>query len=267
MTSPRKKLWAGIALFWLLQAGAVYVLCAYLWSAATDVNGPNRMWGSPNWQDFTRTLSDGEYCAWALCSCAGAVVAQCLFLLPVRKPGAARSGRSLWISLTIAGLGVGTLGGAMMLAVWYTADLYLAVGGMRSSLIAPTIIVTALLGWCVATPLLIAFCRKGQREDVLTRLAGALFVGTIVEVAAIIPLDVLVRRRETCYCWAGTYIALLVAGGVGMVFLGPMILLPALSRRRKRWYSGHCELCGYDMSATPKADRCPECGTGWKPAT
>ncbi len=132
---------------------------------------------------------------------------------------------------------------------------------------APWIIgIAAAISWCVATPLLIAFCKGGKREDLLHRLAGALFVGTIVEVAAIIPLDVLVRRKESCYCWAGTYIALLVAGGVGLVFLGPMILLPVLMRRRKRWYEGRCELCGYDMSATLKAERCPECGTGWKAA-
>jgi rubrerythrin len=52
---------------------------------------------------------------------------------------------------------------------------------------------------------------------------------------------------------------------VGIVALGPAVLLPILSRRRKRWYAGRCDACGYDMTGTPSADRCPECGAGWRP--
>ncbi len=53
-------------------------------------------------------------------------VAQAVFLLPVRKPGAATNTVTpLWVSLAMAGLGIGALAGAMLLAVWYTIDLAL----------------------------------------------------------------------------------------------------------------------------------------------
>jgi len=48
------------------------------------------------------------------------------------------------------------------------------------------------------------------------------------------------------------------------VLLGPAVLLPALGRRRKRYYQSNCPVCGYDMSGNAAAERCPECGSGWK---
>ncbi|MFM9995689.1 MAG: hypothetical protein ACKVU4_07805 [Phycisphaerales bacterium] len=38
---------------------------------------------------------------------------------------------------------------------------------------------------------------------------------------------------------------------------------PAAARPVKRWAEGVCIACGYDMSGTPNAERCPECGTTW----
>src|SRR5262249_35833512 len=123
-----------------------------------------------------------------------------------------------------------------------------------------------LLAWGIATPLLIAFCRRGPRESLLARVAAMIFTGTIVEAAAIIPLDVMVRRRTDCYCFAGTLWALILCGSLGVFARGRAIFLPLLARRRKRWYDGRCEVCGYDMRGTMTAERCPECGTGWRPA-
>jgi hypothetical protein len=128
--------------------------------------------------------------------------------------------------------------------------------------------------WTIATPLLIAFCRRrldrgSAWEQVVRTIAARLFLGTIIEVAAVMPLDVLVRKKQSCYCWAGTFFALTICGSIGILLLGPLVLLPALARRRKRWYGGHCDCCGYDLTGLlPRAatlDRCPECGAGWKP--
>jgi len=123
-----------------------------------------------------------------------------------------------------------------------------------------------LLGWIVATPLVYAFVRRRGAEDGVSRLASRLFLGTLVETAAIIPLEVMVRRKSSCYCEETTFWALATCWGLGLLVCGPVIFLVPLSRRRKRWYAGRCDACGYDMSGCMTADRCPECGAGWKPA-
>lgn len=120
-------------------------------------------------------------------------------------------------------------------------------------------------GWIIATPLLLAFIRKRDTETALKRIASLIFIGTAVETLAIIPMDVFVRRKTGCYCSEGTYIALVTLIPLGFVALGPMIFLVAAAKRRKRLIEGRCEICGYDMSATRNAPRCPECGSGWKP--
>lgn len=120
------------------------------------------------------------------------------------------------------------------------------------------------LSWAAFTPLLIAFCRRRPRDTAVSRMASLLFMGTIIEVAAIIPLDVMVRRKSDCYCGEGTFVALLICSVVGFFSLGPAIFLAPAMRRRKRRLSGRCEICGYDMSGVPDVDRCPECGAGWR---
>ncbi len=120
------------------------------------------------------------------------------------------------------------------------------------------------LGWIVATPLLLAFLRRGDHESALARIASRLFMGSLIEAGAVIPLDVMVRRKTDCYCEEGTLWSLTICWGVGTLVLGPAIWLIPLAKRRKRWYAGRCEACGYDMSGCRDAERCPECGAGWR---
>lgn len=130
------------------------------------------------------------------------------------------------------------------------------------------VVLTAILVmWTFATPLIGAFLRREPGEARLHLVAKRLFIGSIVETASMIPLDVMVRRKSNCYCGEGTFWALMVCSTVGLIALGPMVFLLPLGRRRRRLESGCCPLCGYDMTATPKAERCPECGAGWRPAT
>lgn len=125
--------------------------------------------------------------------------------------------------------------------------------------------IPVVVTWAVATPLLLAFIRKRDTESALKRLASLIFLGTAVETLAIIPFDVFVRRKGSCYCAEGSFWSLVLLVPLGFLALGPMVFLVAVAKRRQRWAQGQCEICGYDMSATPKAERCPECGAGWKP--
>lgn len=189
-----------------------------------------------------------------------------LFLWPIRKPSAAGASRPLWVSLVVAGLLIGVLGAAGVLAASHAVYATTDNDVPSDSFVMWGTLGVGVGGWIIATPLLIAFTKRGRPESVVQRIAARLFVGTIIEAAAIIPLDALVRRKEDCVCATGTYLGLTLCGAVGLFVLGPAVLLPVLARRRKRWYAGHCEVCGYDMSRTKAVDRCPECGSGWKAA-
>lgn len=130
-----------------------------------------------------------------------------------------------------------------------------------------TVLAAIIVMWVFATPLLGSFLRRQPGETRLHLVAKRLFIGSVVETVSMIPLDVMVRRKSNCYCGEGTFWALVICSTVGLIALGPMIFLLPLGRRRRRLELDCCPLCGYDMSATPKAERCPECGAGWRPSS
>jgi len=193
-------------------------------------------------------------------------VLQAVFLWPVRKPGRAARGRALWPSIGAAALVCAVLTVAAGFALWSVADTCLEIdiqGAVGRG--APWVVCAALAAaWIVWTPILAAFCRRGRPESALSRLAARLLLGTAVEIVAIVPLDIMVRRKSDCHSLEPSFGALVACLGVGWFAFGPALFLPLLSARRKRWYAGNCDACGYDMSGCMKAERCPECGTGWK---
>ncbi len=180
-----------------------------------------------------------------------------------------RGGMPVTFSLMVAGMVCGLLVGAM-------AGAALGAWGLVTSdspgdrVAATSIVASVIVGWIVAAPLVMAFMRKGPStllvEFRLARLAQRLFIGTAIEALAILPIDVMVRRRTSCYCSEGTFWSLILMGTAGLLALGPMAFLLPLGRRRQRLVDGCCPACGYDMTATPKAERCPECGVGWRAA-
>jgi hypothetical protein len=264
--------WWVLAGFWLVQAVVIIVLwpIAFVFSWRGD------------WQragEFFKDFGDRDYWLCVLPSVAVISLIQAMFVWPVRRPAFGRGGLPARLSLAVAGLCAAMLAVGILMAVreipWLIerslSSRTGAPGSINSQDAWPMPLSLAFfamigVGWIIATPLLFAFVKTPAREKPLGRLAALMFTGTIVEVAAIIPIDVLVRKKSSCYCSQGSIWALTICGGVGTVFLGPAIWLPLLAKRRKRWYTGHCDACGYDMSGCMKAERCPECGTGWKPA-
>lgn len=196
---------------------------------------------------------------------AGCVVVltilQSVFFMPIRPPGKGRSPRPLWPSILVGGFLVGALAFAAAMAVAQVLSKDVFQNDPPFLLIAASVMAGS---WLFATPILFAFSRRGPRETFVQRLAAQLLLGTIVEAAAIIPLDVFIRRRDDCFCAAGTYIGLTICGAVGLFVLGPAVFLPLLMRRRKRWFAGRCDVCGYDMAGCRDALNCPECGAGWR---
>lgn len=260
--------WYAIAGFWILQSLLILVIwpIVFIFSWRGD-------WSFV--ADFIENFGDRDFWAIALPSVVVITLAQTVFVWPVRRPGLRASGVSARLSLIVAGLCSVLLAVALFMAlreIPWLIEQYVAQSPRKSSQsavpapLSMPFFVTIAIGWIIVTPLLFAFVRGPLRERRLGRLAAILFTGTIVEVAAIIPIDVLVRKKSSCYCEQGSFWALTICGGVGTVFLGPAIWLPLLAKRRKRWYAGHCDACGYDMRGCMNAERCPECGCGWKPA-
>lgn len=245
--------WTLVTIYWIAQAVIIYFGWIAWLAISPDIDPEPGYW------------RDLEY-ALPMASIVGAMMLlQLLFLVPVRRPvAAATRGISVWTSLGVAGLMGGLLAGCVVLVIYDIVWLILDEDRLDEKFWAYLPPGVALLSWIVATPLLIAFCKTRPRERLLGRVAARLFAGTLIEVAAIIPIDVMVRRKTECYCGQGTFWALSICGGVGMFALGPAIFLPLISRRRKRWYANRCEICGYDMTGLADADRCPECGAGWR---
>lgn len=160
-------------------------------------------------------------------------------------------------ALCSAGLlgGLGYIG----LSIWYVSH-----GDNTTDRQLSLVLSAILVMWVFGTPMIGAFLRRGTDESRLRLAARRLLIGSIVEAVSMIPLDVMVRRKSSCYCGEGTFFALLICSTVGLIALGPAIFLAPLGRRRRRLMADRCPLCGYDMSATPGAERCPECGAGWR---
>lgn len=277
MNAHRVK-WGLLTAYWLVQAVVHYALATVWFVQSGGIDGPRgHILGK--WQDaqtYIDQATNGNFMAATLITIAVVTAAQAALVLPVAKPGPKRSRAvSVWISMAVAGAAIAALA---LSAVWAADSIGYAIGQSEDESSRwvsdwTLALAAAVVAWIPATVLMVAFARRtassdpaGSREDLLARTAALVFKGTMVEVAAIIPLDVMVRRRTDCYCDTGTFFALTVCGTVGLFAMGPAVFLPLLARRRAAWYHGRCEVCGYDMQGNLKAERCPECGVGWRPS-
>lgn len=267
--------WVILACLWLVQGVCVY-LFGVLWILLAQSASSNAPLGElPSVREYAWALVDDDMLLVIGSYVAILTALQAVLLLPVRRPAAAsrERGASLWGSVVVAGIAIA---GVWMGAVLSVCSLIALAGrgdaGWIGFVIDHTdggesaLLVALLVSWAFSTPLVAAFCRSGPRDTALARLSIRILQGTAVEVVAIIPLDVMIRRKTDCYCSAGTFWALMLCGTVGLLMAGPAMLLTVMTRRRRRWRDGRCEVCGYDMTGLRNADRCPECGCGWAAA-
>ncbi|MFA6045215.1 MAG: hypothetical protein WC718_09535 [Phycisphaerales bacterium] len=224
----------------VLVSAAATAIGAWLWTAASG-QGVN---------DAT-----GVKIAAALCP----VTAIPVYLVLRRRW---RQGVGVEVSLLLAGAMVGLLVSAAATAFLAGVELMGLSVPNRSMMVG--LLVMPCIAWGVATPFLWSFARNKPPETMMARLANRLFIGSLVEGIAILPLDVMVRRKASCYCGEGTFFSLITLSTVALLCLGPAVLLVPAARRRQRLIDGCCRVCGYDMTATRHLPACPECGSGWR---
>ena len=248
---------------WLLRWSIAQ--CVALWLAAPLI--PYVAGAEPTEEGwYGRALGSPLYASWIAGFAAAFALLQWLYLRPVRAPEPAKKPVSLVWSMVLGGFVVSVLLLGVALAVLgYVHDVL----GVRPYVIEDEEALWMLLwllglNWLLATPLLLHFARRSQSDDDhLRRVATVLFAGTLVELLAVLPLDLLARRKDDCWCFRGTLLAICVALVAGLILVGPVVFLVLLARRRRRWPGGKCGACGADVGEDLRIARCPACGSGW----
>lgn len=260
--------WVLLAGYWAIQGVVVYAAAA-AWVTLNVLSGGT---DAPLYRfeigEFFELMADAEWAVRTAAAIGVFTLMQAGLLWPVARPSFNRDGHGtpVWVSAAAAGAAIAVVWAGVVLAAagaWQLFASDTTTAWMERTLLI-VLGVSMVVAWAVATPLVARFVSRGRREDRLARLSAMIFMGTVVEAVAIVPLDVMMRRKTSCYCDTGTFWALTACGTVGLFVLGPAMFLPVLARRRRRWYAGRCDACGYDMRATPRALRCPECGAGWR---
>ncbi len=230
------------------------------------------MWEWPGWDAFLEWPG-----AWLLLVALGLSASQVMFLLPIfQRARAGERGTSLGRSLVVAGGIAGMLTCGLLMALASAVTLlpanaddewgmpvmaFLSLLEWDNDMLAPLSIGLAVLAvsWVVWTLILRAFARRRHRDAAwLPRLTALLLAGTAIEVVLTVPVDLLVRRRNDCYCTTGTFGALIVGLTAALWLLGPGIVF-LLLRHRRPWDADHCPYCGYPRTGAA-SETCSECG-------
>ena len=193
------------------------------------------------------------------------VVTQAVFLIPMfsKRPPRGERSMSLLLSLVIAAAVAAMLTFALMLGVTEFVQTVLEASLDLDDTLAMTVLVAALVGsWGFWSGILLVFSRGIWADRALGRLVGLLVGGTLLEVLVVLPLDIMVRRRTDCYCFAGTFFALCLAVIATLWLAGPGVVIALMSKKHRLWRETHCERCGYAKGPSP-GPKCPECGYAW----
>jgi hypothetical protein len=202
---------------------------------------------------------------------------QWLLLLPIVPPRIERMHRKgpvYWLSASVLGLLMGMLAcgvvGLIGDYLWWLDLLETYEGAMAQTpviALASIAVGVFLVTWCIMTPLLVTFLKKGSPEQRLVRIASALFIGTVVEALSAVGILAMISRKSSCVCATFSFAALLFAFGAGFVVFGPAVLLLVIWRRSRFRPGGLCPVCGGKLGRAEFDDQCPHCGAGWKTAS
>ncbi len=249
--------WRVLVVYWLAHAVLAYAIMGAWWAMSGEVDGPSgEYFGFDGIGQTPEVWLDPGFALQMAAYVGVWVVLQLLLVLPYRAPSRSARGVPVWLSITAAALiFAGLVVGLIAAFVWMLGEYDLMDELPIDDWLGLGVVVA--LHWMLLTPVVAAFARKSRdRETMTRRLARAVFAGSVLDFALMIPLDVMIRRKTSCYCWSATQVTLPAAAALALLALGPMFWLPLAAKRRRRPL---CRQCGYDLSSTP-GDQCPECG-------
>lgn len=256
------KRWGILLGYWAVQAVVLVVSAALFYGSTGDGH-----WELRPASDYLEWLGDSDIqqLVWIWVPLLTGL--QCIFVLPVQLRLRTRQrGKSVYAAMAAAGTLIALLLVGFVAAVSELVVLYDLVPEANWSW--PAVWVGLGLSWAVFSTLLVRYARRStlDNDEMLTRVARLVFAGTVIETAALIPIDVMVRRKADCYCWAGSLIALILSGAIGIVVAGPAVLLPLFAPRPAWLRGGRCAWCGYSRAGLPGIAACPECGREPQPS-
>lgn len=217
---------------------------------------------------------------WMWCAFPAGLMAasQAVFLWPVamRRPERRADGRPLLTTILAAALvaAVLTVGlGASLLDVYVMStqsdeveDAYDTVLGPRGAIPLEWIpLIMVGMSWIFWSYVLWLFAKRRLDDGRLGRVVGLLLGSTVAEIAVVLPIDLMVRRRTECYCATGSFVSICMSIWALLWLAGPGVVLALTSKRRRFWRETHCASCGHPKGPSPAA-RCPECGASWSSA-
>lgn len=154
--------------------------------------------------------------------------------------------------------------GALVTSIGFAAIealVVLANGSIEDQdLMAVAVVATWLLSSAAWSTVL---WRAGSESnpDVVSRLVRAAFRGSALQVVLGLPLYIIVRRKESCWCSLVTFWSLCVGFASMILLCGPGTVLLLTRGHRRAWRQGACGACGHLRSQG--SDRCPECGLAY----
>jgi hypothetical protein len=167
-------------------------------------------------------------------------ILQLLFLRPVLPAKRGARPRALLPSMIVIGLASALLVFSVLFLVVAIPRLF----GASEDYLDPVLpdwfgwVVGGALAasWAVFTVLLVRWSSRqtDPPQDMLGRVATSLFRGTAVEALALIPVDVMIRRRTSCYCGEASCGALILWLSGGILVAGPALFLVWTRRARAR---------------------------------
>lgn len=201
---------------------------------------------------------------WAWCGAPALVITatQIVFVVPLVRPKLATKarGRSMRAAVIMAAGVAAVLTAGLFCGLLELLDLWHDRFD-QAPWAWPVLLAVIVTGWVIWSVALLMLTRNSRHPGVLEKLVIWLLAGTVVEILAVIPVDVLVRRRTDCYCATGTFHSLLIAVLAALWLAGPGAVI-LWSRRRRRRAARECLHCGYTKGPSP-GPTCPECGHVW----
>jgi hypothetical protein len=176
--------------------------------------------------------SSGADWLWVLLLWGLAFLQSCLLLLPL--PAASAPGEKVLLGPRV--LAAAFLGGLFVaIPLFACVDLFLlsdrpadAQGYDPKPLYAAVLCVWAL-SWLIWTPILLH--RSRGQADAVERFVGKNIAGSAVGLALTLPWYFVLRRKHSCYCGLGSFLALVLGLWSLLVIGGPLLFVLARDRR------------------------------------